>query len=91
LHERARRAPGKPPRDQERRNFNQLVISRADRRDGDSAVRNLRLKFLDALDKPRVNRHHKVYPPGSHSLGEFPLDVVRIECERCSRFGSYRP
>jgi hypothetical protein len=27
---------------------------------------------------------------GSHSLGEFPLDVVRIECERCNRAGSYR-
>jgi hypothetical protein len=27
---------------------------------------------------------------GSHSLGEFPLDVVRIECPRCNRAGSYR-
>jgi hypothetical protein len=27
---------------------------------------------------------------GSRSLGEFPLDVVRIECERCGRAGSYR-
>ena len=27
---------------------------------------------------------------GSRSLGEFPLDVVRIECERCGRVGSYR-
>jgi hypothetical protein len=27
---------------------------------------------------------------GSHSLGEFPVDVVRIECERCGRAGSYR-
>ena len=27
---------------------------------------------------------------GSHSLGEFPLDVVRIECQRCGRAGSYR-
>ena len=27
---------------------------------------------------------------GSHSLGEFPLDVVRIECPRCDRAGSYR-
>jgi hypothetical protein len=27
---------------------------------------------------------------GSGSLGEFPLDVVRIECERCGRAGSYR-
>ena len=27
---------------------------------------------------------------GSHSLGEFPLDVVRIACERCDRTGSYR-
>jgi hypothetical protein len=27
---------------------------------------------------------------GSHSLGEFPLDVVRIECERCGRAGSFR-
>jgi hypothetical protein len=26
---------------------------------------------------------------GSHSLGEFPLDVVRIECERCGRAGRY--
>ena len=26
---------------------------------------------------------------GSRSLGEFPHDVVRIECERCSRAGSY--
>jgi len=27
---------------------------------------------------------------GSRSLGEFPLDVVRIECWRCGRTGSYR-
>jgi hypothetical protein len=27
---------------------------------------------------------------GSHSLREFPLDVVRINCERCGRAGSYR-
>ena len=27
---------------------------------------------------------------GSRSLGEFPVDVVRIECERCGRAGSYR-
>jgi hypothetical protein len=27
---------------------------------------------------------------GSHSLGAFPLDVVRIECPRCDRAGSYR-
>jgi hypothetical protein len=27
---------------------------------------------------------------GSHSLGEFPFDPVRIECERCGRAGSYR-
>jgi hypothetical protein len=27
---------------------------------------------------------------GSHSLGEFPLAVVRIECERCGRAGSCR-
>jgi len=27
---------------------------------------------------------------GSHSLGEFPLDVGRIECPRCDRAGSYR-
>ena len=27
---------------------------------------------------------------GSLSLGEFPLDVVRIECERCGRAGRYR-
>ena len=27
---------------------------------------------------------------GSRSLGEFPSDVVRIECERCGRAGSYR-
>ena len=27
---------------------------------------------------------------GSHSLGEFPLDVVRIERQRCGRAGSYR-
>jgi hypothetical protein len=26
----------------------------------------------------------------SYSLGEFPLDVVRIECERCGRAGRYR-
>jgi hypothetical protein len=26
---------------------------------------------------------------GSHSLGEFPRDVVRIECEHCGRAGSY--
>jgi hypothetical protein len=24
---------------------------------------------------------------GSRSLGEFPFDVVRIECERCGRAG----
>jgi hypothetical protein len=29
-------------------------------------------------------------PSGSRSLGEFPLDVLRIECERCGRAGSYR-
>jgi len=27
---------------------------------------------------------------GSHSLGEFPLAVVRIDCPRCNRAGSYR-
>jgi hypothetical protein len=27
---------------------------------------------------------------GSHSLGEFPLKVVRIDCARCERAGSYR-
>jgi len=27
---------------------------------------------------------------GSHSLGEFPLNVVRIDCQRCNRAGSYR-
>jgi hypothetical protein len=27
---------------------------------------------------------------GSHSLGEFPLPVVRVDCERCNRAGSYR-
>jgi hypothetical protein len=27
---------------------------------------------------------------GSHSLGEFPLDVVRNDCQRCGRAGSYR-
>jgi len=27
---------------------------------------------------------------GSHSLGEFPLAVVRIDCPRCDRAGSYR-
>ena len=27
---------------------------------------------------------------GSHSLGEFPLNVVRIDCPRCERAGSYR-
>jgi hypothetical protein len=27
---------------------------------------------------------------GSHSLGEFPSAVVRIEYERCGRAGSYR-
>ena len=26
----------------------------------------------------------------SRSLGEFPLDVVRIECLGCARAGSYR-
>jgi hypothetical protein len=26
---------------------------------------------------------------GSRSLGEFPFDVVRIDCERCGRTGSY--
>ena len=28
---------------------------------------------------------------GSHSLGDFPYDPVRIECERCGRAGRYRP
>jgi len=28
--------------------------------------------------------------PGSHSLGELPLNVVRIECQRGGRAGSYR-
>jgi hypothetical protein len=27
---------------------------------------------------------------GSHSLAEFPSSVVRIDCERCGRAGSYR-
>jgi len=27
---------------------------------------------------------------GSRSLGEFPLDVVRIDCERCGRAERYR-
>jgi hypothetical protein len=27
---------------------------------------------------------------GSRSLGEFPFDVVRIECERCGRASRYR-
>ena len=27
---------------------------------------------------------------GSRSLGEFPHAVVRIDCERCGRAGSYR-
>ncbi len=27
---------------------------------------------------------------GAHSLGEFPLNVVRIDCPRCNRAGSYR-
>ena len=26
---------------------------------------------------------------GSHSLDEFPLAVVRIDCERCGRAGRY--
>ena len=26
---------------------------------------------------------------GSHSLGDFPSAVVRIDCERCGRAGSY--
>ena len=26
---------------------------------------------------------------GSHMLGEFSFDIVRIECERCGRAGSY--
>jgi hypothetical protein len=26
---------------------------------------------------------------GSRSLGEFPFDVVRIDCERCGRAGRY--
>jgi hypothetical protein len=26
---------------------------------------------------------------GSRSLGEFPLDVVHIDCERCGRAGRY--
>jgi hypothetical protein len=27
---------------------------------------------------------------GSRALAEFPLAVVRIECQRCGRTGSYR-
>ena len=27
---------------------------------------------------------------GSHSPGEFPFNVVRIDCERCGRAGRYR-
>ena len=27
---------------------------------------------------------------GSHTLDEFPLPVVRIDCEPCERAGSYR-
>ena len=27
---------------------------------------------------------------GSRALAEFPLDVVRLECQRCGRTGSYR-
>ena len=27
---------------------------------------------------------------GSHTLGEFPLHVVRVECQRCGRSGSSR-
>ena len=27
---------------------------------------------------------------GSRSLGDYPGDVVRIECERCGRAGRYR-
>ncbi len=27
---------------------------------------------------------------GSHSLGDFPLPIVRIDCERCGRAGRYR-
>ena len=27
---------------------------------------------------------------GTRSLGEFPLDVVRIDCEHCGRAGRYR-
>jgi len=38
--------------------------------------------FAGAMNVPRR--------VGSHSLVEFPLDVVRIECERCGRAGSYR-
>jgi hypothetical protein len=26
---------------------------------------------------------------GSRSLGEFPFDVVRVDCERCGRAGRY--
>ena len=26
---------------------------------------------------------------GSHTIGAFPFDPVRIECERCSRAGRY--
>jgi hypothetical protein len=27
---------------------------------------------------------------GSRSLGEFPVDVLRVDCERCDRARSYR-
>lgn len=29
-------------------------------------------------------------PNGSWSLGEFPLPLVRIKCEKCQRMGQYR-
>ena len=27
---------------------------------------------------------------GSHTLGEFPMNVVRIDCQRCGQAGRYR-
>jgi hypothetical protein len=38
-------------------------------------------------DARRITRQMR---NGSHSLGEFPLAVARVDCPRCERAGSYR-
>ena len=50
-----------------------------------------RLRWLSRgnrdIDARRLARQMRL---GSHSLGQFPLPVVRIDCPRCERAGSYR-